>query len=29
MTNPSGSMSLGYDNRGRLIQKMSTISGHR
>ena len=28
MTDPSGSTSFGYDSRGRLIEKTSTISGH-
>jgi len=28
MTDPSGSMTLGYDSRGRLVQKTCTLNGH-
>jgi RHS repeat-associated protein len=28
MTDPSGSMTFGYDSRGRLIEKTSTINGY-
>jgi RHS repeat-associated protein len=28
MTDPSGSMTLGYDSRGRFVQKNCTLNGH-